>query len=106
VRGDVYRLRAPKDSRGHEQRGTRYGVVVQADHLLMLSTCLIAPTSTAAAPASYRPEVEINGQMTRVIVEQTTALDPERRLGDHVGRLRAGELSEVDEALRDLLGIS
>jgi len=106
VRGDVFRLRAPKEARGHEQQGQRYGVVVQADHLMALSTWLIAPTSTAAQPASYRPVVEVNGQTTRVIVEQTTALDPERRLGDRVGRLRPDELAAVDEALRDVLGLS
>lgn len=33
VRGDVYRLRAPKDARGHEQSGSRYAVVVQSDDL-------------------------------------------------------------------------
>ena len=32
-RGEVYRFRLPKGV-GHEQRGERYGVVVQADELL------------------------------------------------------------------------
>ena len=106
MRGDVYVLRAPRDARGHEQQGQRFGVVVQADHLLALSTWLIAPTSTVAQPASYRPVVEVSGQVTSVIVEQTTALDPERRLGDQVGRLRPAELMAVDQALRDVLSLS
>jgi mRNA interferase MazF len=106
VRGDVYRLRPSKDARGHEQRGERFGVVVQADHLSALSTWLIAPTSTAALPASYRPAAEVSGRTTRVIVEQTTAIDPERRLGERVGRLRPEELEAVDQALRDVLGLS
>ncbi|MBO0682434.1 MAG: type II toxin-antitoxin system PemK/MazF family toxin [Candidatus Dormibacteraeota bacterium] len=105
MRGEVYRLRAPRDPRGHEQQGQRYGVVVQADHLTALSTWLVAPTSTAASPASYRPEAQVNGRTTRVIVEQTTALDPERRLGELVGRLRPDELEAVDQALRDVLGL-
>ncbi|MEA2440480.1 MAG: mRNA interferase MazF, partial [Thermoleophilaceae bacterium] len=59
VRGEVFRLRAPRGARGREPRGIRYAVVVQADELLALST---------------------------VLVEQTTAVTPER-LGKSAGRL-------------------
>jgi mRNA interferase MazF len=104
VRGDVYRLRAPRAARGHEQQGTRYAVVVQAD-ALPLSTWLVAPTSASARAASFRPEIELRGQVTRVLVEQATAVDPEKRLGDLVGRLSASELSAVDQALRDVFGL-
>jgi mRNA interferase MazF len=103
VRGDVFRLRAPRNIRGHEQNGQRYAVVVQSD-LLPLSTWLVAPTSTSARPASFRPEVEISGKTTRVLVEQTAAIDPER-LGDRVGALTHGELAGVDRALRAVLGL-
>ena len=48
VRGEVFRLPAPRRVRGHEQGGARYVVVVQADELLGLSTVLVAPTSTGA----------------------------------------------------------
>jgi hypothetical protein len=44
-------------------------VVLQADELLSLSTVIIAPTSARAHPASFRPEVEIDGQ-PRVLVDQ------------------------------------
>jgi len=104
VRGDIHRLRAPRDARGHEQNGARYAVVVQSD-LLPLSTWLVAPTSTSARPASFRPEIELNGQLTRVLVEQTVAVDPSR-LGDAVGRLALHELHEVDHALRVVLGLT
>lgn len=103
MRGEVYRLRAPRDARGREQRGHRYAVVVQSD-LLPLSTWLVAPTSTAARPASFRPEIELDGQVTRVLVEQTVAVDPSR-LGDQVARLPLPELAEIDEALRTVLGL-
>src|SRR5688572_30033551 len=76
VRGDVYQLKAPRDTRGHEQRGNRFAVVVQSD-LLPLSTWLVAPTSTSARPASFRPEVEISGKTTLVLIEQIAAVDPE-----------------------------
>jgi mRNA interferase MazF len=104
VRGDVHQLRAPRNARGHEQHGSRYAVVVQSD-LLPLSTWLVAPTSTSARPASFRPEIEIGDEPTRVLVEQTAAVDPER-LGQLVGHLSARELSEVDAALRVVLGLA
>ncbi|MGB6164360.1 MAG: type II toxin-antitoxin system PemK/MazF family toxin [Pseudonocardiaceae bacterium] len=103
MRGDVHRLRASREARGHEQQGARLAVVVQSD-LLPLSTWLVAPTSTAARPASFRPEIEVAGRMTRVLVEQTTAVDPQR-LGDRVGRLALHEMTELDAALRTVLGL-
>ena len=101
MRGDVYRLKAPRDGRGHEQRGNRYAVVVQSD-LLPLSTWLVAPTSTSARPTSFRPEIEIQGKTTYVLVEQTAAVDPER-LGELVGHLTRPELMVVEDALRTVL---
>ncbi|RZS31329.1 mRNA interferase MazF [Herbihabitans rhizosphaerae] len=103
MRGDVYRLRAPRNARGHEQSGQRYAVVIQSD-LLPLSTWLVAPTSTSARPASFRPEIEIDGKVTLVLVEQTTAVDPQR-LGDQVGRLALDELAAMDDALRTVLDL-
>jgi mRNA interferase MazF len=101
VRGEVFRLRAPRDARGHEQRHRRYAVVVQSDDL-PLSTLLVAPTSASARAASFRPEIEIAGSRTRVLVEQTAAVDPSR-LGDSVGRLDLDELRRVEAALRLVL---
>ena len=103
-RGEILRLRAPRGTRGHEQAGQRYGVVLQADELLSLSTVIIAPTSTRAQPASFRPEVEIDGQRTRVLVEQLGAVDP-TRLGESLGLLAFSELREVDRALAVVLGL-
>jgi mRNA interferase MazF len=102
VRGEVFRLHAPRRSRGHEQSGSRYGVVVQSDRL-PLSTWLLAPTSTAARAASFRPEVEIDGRTTRVLAEQTT-VDP-GRLGNSVGYLSLKEMRRVDAALRIVLDL-
>jgi mRNA interferase MazF len=101
VRGEVYRLRAPRDTRGHEQRHRRYAVVVQSDQF-PLSTWLVAPTSTSARAASFRPEIDIDGRATRVLVEQTAAVDP-TRLGDRVGHLAFDELRRVEAALRLVL---
>jgi len=104
VRGEVFRLPSPRDARGHEQRGARFAVVVQADEFLDLSTTLVAPTSASARAASFRPTVTVDGEETRVLVEQTTVVDPQR-LGRSAGRLDAHELRAVDEALMLLLGL-
>ena len=102
-RGEVYRFRLPKGF-GHEQHGERYGVVVQADELLPRSVVIVAPTSRSARPASFRPEVTVAGQETRVLVEQLGAVDVER-LGKRVGLLAAAEMWSVDEALVTVLGL-
>ncbi|WP_353355547.1 type II toxin-antitoxin system PemK/MazF family toxin [Mycobacterium sp.] len=103
MRGEVYRLRAPRGTRGHEQAGSRYAVVVQSDEL-PLSTWLVAPTSTLARAASFRPEVEIAGRITRVLAEQTAAVDPSR-LGKSSGHLTFEELRRLDAALRLVLDL-
>jgi mRNA interferase MazF len=73
-------------------------VVVQAEALLGLSTVLVAPTSRSALAGSFRPEVKVEEESTRVLVEQLRALDI-RRLGNFAGRLSLEEMQEVDEAL-------
>ena len=100
----MFRLPAPRGARGHEQRGARYAVVVQADELLGLSTTLVAPTSTSARPSSFRPVINLEGRETRALVEQVTVVDPER-LGRSAGRLDTDELRAVDQALALILGL-
>ena len=103
TRGEVYRVRLPKRA-GHEQHGSRYAVIVQADALLGLSTALVAPTSRSALAASFRPEVEVAGEPTRVMVEQLRALDVQR-LAELAGRLDPEEMRQVDEALSLVLAL-
>ncbi len=102
-RGDVYRFKIPKGV-GHEQQGERYGVVVQSDVMLPRSVVIVAPTSRSAKSASFRPEVEVAGDLTRVLVEQVGAVDVQR-LGRRVGRLTAEEMWSIDEALVVVLGL-
>jgi mRNA interferase MazF len=89
---------------GHEQRGERYGVVVQSDVMLPRSVVIVAPTSRSAKAASFRPEVEVAGDLTRVLVEQIGAVDVQR-LGRRVGKLTAEEMWSIDEALVVVLGL-
>jgi len=89
---------------GHEQSGQRFGVVVQSDALLPRSVVLIAPTSTSARPASFRPEIVVDGTMTRVLVEQTGAVDV-TRLDDLVGCVTTEEQWGIDRCLTTVLGL-
>lgn len=103
IRGGVHRLVMPRGG-GHEQRGPRYGVIVQADGLLGLSTVLVAPTSTRALPASFRPVIEIGGETTRVLIEQMRALDV-GRIGEQVRYLTPSEQRDVEAALELVLDL-
>ena len=104
LRGDVYRFKLPKGT-GHEQHGDRYGVVLQADEFLPRSVVIVAPTSRSARAASFRPEVEIAGETTRVLVEHIGAVDAQR-LGDLAGHLTPEEIWGIDEALLAVLGLN
>jgi mRNA interferase MazF len=72
--------------------------------MLPRSVVLVAPTSTSARPASFRPEVDLDGTTTRVLVEQTGAVDV-GRLGALAGRLTPEEQWGVDAALLTVLGL-
>lgn len=102
-RGDIHELRMPKGL-GHEQQGRRYGVVVKSDALLPRSVVLMAPTSTSARPASFRPAIDIAGLRTRVLAEQIGAVDV-GRLGDRVGHLTQDEQWGIDVALAAVLDL-
>jgi mRNA interferase MazF len=105
VRGDVLRVRLPeRRGGGHVQHGARYAVVVQADALLALSTAIVAPTSTVARAATFRPVIDVDGTPTRVLVEQLRTVDV-TVLGDRAGHLSVGEQREVDQALELVLDL-
>ena len=98
MRGDIHRLRAPRNARGPEQQGSRYAVILQSDDLL-LSTVLVAPTSRSAAPRIFRPTISIGSEHAQVLVEQAAAVDPER-LGQLVGHITRDELEAINASLR------
>lgn len=84
--------------RGHVQEGHRFAVIVQADDLLALSTVVICPTSRAAFPASFHPEVIVAAQSTQVLCEMVGAIDT-RALGEPIGHLTQDELRSIEDAL-------
>ena len=103
LRGDVYEFCLPRGT-GHEQQGRRFGVIIQANELLPRSVVLVAPTSRSAKPASFRPEIELLGETTRVLVEQVGAVDS-GRLGELVGKVSPEQQWGIDDALMTVLGL-
>ena len=103
LRGDIYRFVLPRGM-GHERHGDRYGVIVQADEFLPRSVVIVAPTSRSARPATFRPEAEVAGEATRILVEQIGAVDV-RTLGKLAGHLTHEELWGVEDALLAVLGL-
>jgi len=103
VRGDVHAITLPR-RRGHVQQGRRYAVIVQADDLLSLSTVVICPTSRSAFPASFHPEITLEGQPTQILCEMIGAVDA-RALGERVSHLTLDEQRSLDDALQLVLAL-
>ncbi len=104
VRGDIYELKAPRDTKGYEQRGRsfrRRGLVgpVAVVHVAG------RPDFHSAREASFGHEIEVNGESTLVLVEQTAAVDPQR-LGRQVGHVTGRELAAINAALRTVLDLN
>jgi mRNA interferase MazF len=103
IRGAVYQIDLGQ-ARGHEQRGRRLGLVVSPSES-PLSVVTIIPTSTSAQPSIHRPELEVAGQATRVLVDQIRSIDTDYLVGDPVDYLSRAEMAHVELALAHYLGI-
>lgn len=103
-RGDVYEVNFPRGV-GSEQSGRRYGVVVQLNELAVLSTVIMLPTSTSVRDAWHRPTITIDGQETKVLTEQIRATSKDR-IGKHVGMVTVEELTEIVNALDQVLDLA
>lgn len=103
IRGAVYHIDLGR-ARGHEQRGHRMGLVVSPSES-PLSVLTVIPTSTSAQPAIHRPELEIAGTLTRVLVDQIRSIDTDYVVGGPVDYLTRDEMSVVELALAHYLGV-
>lgn len=103
MRGDVVRVPADRLARGHEQKGERFGVIVQSDDL-PLSTVLVVPTTSRRSTAVHRPEIALEGRPTTLLPEHARAISREA-LGTPADRVSYAELRELDEALRLVLAL-
>lgn len=103
IRGAVYRIELGRP-RGHEQGGRRLGLVVSPSES-PLPVVTVIPTSTSAGASVQRPELEIGGRQTRMLVDQIRSIDVDYVVGDPVDYLTRDQLAEVDLALAHYLGV-
>jgi mRNA interferase MazF len=104
IRGAVYRVDLGDASRGHEQRGRRYGLVLSPTDMAW-SVATIVPTSTQAQPAVFRPEIELGGVPTRFLVDQLRSIDVRFIAGEPAYFLHRDEVEEVEVAVTRYLGL-
>lgn len=78
-------------------------MVLQRD-AITLSTVIVAPTSRSAQHASFRPMIDVDGEATKVLVEQLVAASRDQ-LGSQVGHVSTDEQSNIDRALRTVLSL-
>lgn len=103
IRGAVYRVDLGRP-RSHEQGGNRWGLVLSpADSPLSVVT--VVPTSTSAGPSIHRPEFEVAGRLTRMLVDQIRSIDVDYVVGDPVDYLIRDQLAEVELALVHYVGV-
>ncbi|MER5443517.1 type II toxin-antitoxin system PemK/MazF family toxin [Streptomyces sp. NPDC002790] len=104
IRGAVYRVDLGDAKRGHELRGRRFGLVLSPSSLPW-SVATVIPTSTSAQPSIFRPELEIGGTLTRLLVDQIRTVDTQFLYGDPVHYLDRDEMAEVEHAVSRYLGL-
>lgn len=103
IRGAVYRIDLGR-ARGHEQGGKRLGLVVSPSDS-PLSVVTVIPTSTSAGPSIHRPELEIAGRPTRMLVDQVRSIDIDYVAGDPIDHLTRDQFAAVELALAHYLGV-
>ncbi len=103
IRGAVYRIDLGRH-RGHEQGGRRLGLVVSPSSS-PLSVVTVIPTSTSAGPSIHRPELEIVGRSTRILIDQIRSIDLRYVVGEPVDYLTRDQLVEIELALAHYLGV-
>jgi mRNA interferase MazF len=104
IRGAVYQVDLGGAKRRHELRGKRLGLVLSPTSMPW-SVVTIVPTSTSAQPAVFRPSIEINGQVTRFLVDQIRTIDLRYVHADPVYYLDRDEIEEIEHVVTRYLGL-
>jgi len=102
ARGDIVTY-TPSGRKGRQQAGRRLAVILQRD-AITLSTVILAPTSRSAQDASFRPAISVDGESTKVLVEQLVAANRDQ-VGSLVGHVSFEEQSDIDRALVTMLSL-
>ena len=70
-----------------------------------LSVATVIPTSSSAGSSIHRPELEVAGRRTRLLVDQIRSIDNDHIVGEPVDYLTRDQLIEVELALAHYLGV-
>jgi mRNA interferase MazF len=96
---------------GHEQGGCRPVLIIQNDiGNLHSPTTIVAPLTASFTQKVYPTEVRVKAgtaelpKDSSILLNQIKAID-KRRLEKYVGRLDAGTMRQVDEAIKISLGL-
>ena len=110
-RGDIFVVDFP-DLGGHVIRGPHPAVIVQSDRMRASSTVVVAPMTSSAKAAEFRPPflVAVAAQEAGLSRDGFVKCDqpltlPTVMLGSRAGRLSPAALDRVDAALRFVLAI-
>jgi mRNA interferase MazF len=104
IRGGIYRVNFGEVKGGHEQRGKRFGLVISMTDMPW-SVVTVIPTSTSAQPANFRPEIELDGERTLLLVDQIRTVDTMYISGEPIRHLSYSEMERVEAALSHYLGL-
>jgi mRNA interferase MazF len=104
IRGAVHRVDLGLATRGHEQRGKRYGLVISPSSMAW-SVATIVPTSRSAQAAVFRPTLELLGVPTRFLIDQIRSVDTRYIDGEPVAFLERDEMAEIEHAVSRYLGL-
>lgn len=66
---------------------------------------LVTKFQESARPIVLRPQIEIGGDVTRVVLDQVRAVSIDR-LKDHIGTIEVHEQWAIDDAIRALFGLN
>jgi mRNA interferase MazF len=87
-----------------QRRRIRSSIVAEVERLAADAAAELSSSLTWRPSGKFRPTIALGGAATRVLVEQTTVVDPQR-LGRTAGRLDADELQRIVDALALVLGL-
>ena len=110
LRGQIYYVNLDPVI-GHEQAGHRPVLIIQNDTGNRFApTVIVAATSSSLPPKLYPTEVRVKAGMgglsrdSAIRLDQIRTID-KRRLDNCVGKLDAGIMRRVDEAIKISLGL-
>jgi len=114
ARGDVLYIELPSPGvgTGREQAGRRPAVVVQTDSTSGLSTIMIIPLTSQLSATRFAHTIQVapssaNGltQPSILLVFQLRAID-RRRVLNKIGELEQHYLAQLDNEIKNLLGLT